>query len=176
MIYFCYYTEPKREKSVAHAMKRRGYETFVPMETRVVFRRQAKRREKKPVDVLYPMFVGYMFVGFEDGCEHQWPEPVHRFAAVLSAVKGAGGVVCFTQKAIDKLKEMEKQSVPHVMAAHMRKSFAAGEMVYVVRGPNRDIKAKVAIEEIKGSKARLMLMYFGALRGVDVPLEALEAA
>lgn len=170
--WFCYRVAPQKEFALELALRSRGLNAYVPTEKRVLFRRQAGA--KKQQEKLYPLLVGYIFVGFQD--KSDWPVPIHRFDAIKSAVSCAGGAACFSDAAIQNLKDLASRSVAHTLSRPTRRSFAAGEMVTVVRGPARDPRHKVKIERIKGRKATLILQWLGAEREIDVPLEALEAA
>ena len=163
---YAFWVSPQRELAAQKILRARGYDVFVPVETKFYRRKHAKKREEKT----YPMMVGYIFIGFDDPSD--WPA-VMRFDVVKSIVGFGGCPSRFTAKAMLYLHGLSGESIAHKASVNTRKSFAPGDMVSIERGALKGTSCRV--ESVRGQKARLVFELLGC-PSIEVPVDALEAA
>lgn len=162
MTYYAFRVSPQKERAAEEALRKRGFDPFVPVEKRFL-RRMGKQRKK--VERFYPLLIGYVLVPLST--------PLHMRAIfsldVIKSVVGFGGVPApIKDSAITSLRHLHGSEIQD--SRNNRASFSRGETVRITTGPFRD--RDVVVEMIKGERARVLL----GLLELDVKLDALEAA
>ena len=183
MIWYAIRTAPQRELTLAGRhdengvwlpglLEKRGYQVFCP--TEVKFRKTILKGRRVSIPKLYPMFLGYCFVGGK----FSWLE--------LMAENHVQGVVGFpdehgnrrpapiSESEMDKLRAMSGGLVPHRRSVNTHRAFRVGESAAIAVGPFAH--QIVTIANLHGSKARVFLNLFNVTREVEVDLDVLDVA
>ena len=153
--WYAVYTRPRHEKKVFEALQEMGWETFLPMVTRI---RVWKDRKKK---VEMPLFSSYLFARFD----YKYRFDLLHISGVVKVVNFKGVPAVVPEWQIDALKKMienpEKMQLEHYMRA--------GEQVEVTDGVFKGMRG--AIKVIKGS-TRLLVTIEGIQQTVSVELDS----
>ena len=163
-------TAPQREFVSQTILRRRGFMTFVPIETKL---RRKTRYCKVRIPKDFPMVPGYLFVHDIDN-QFRWRDlfSVH----TIQSVVGFDGKPALIPDA--KIQELAKLSVNSVLPnphkfLKTRNEFAPGDTVAIWSGPFEG--AKVRVQGIIGRKAQVLLDMFGGQRIVDIDVDMIEA-
>lgn len=166
MTWYALRTAPQREFAVEAMLRIKGYEVFLPTETKV--RRQQGRNGKR-VTVTYPMFVRYIFVGGKFSWLH------------LMAERHVSGVVGFdgtpspiSDAEISRMRAMSGSNVPHRHSVNPHRALRTGELAEITSGPFAGQVVK--IEGLHGQKAKIFMNLFGTRKEVEIATDKLEAA
>ena len=155
----------QREFVVEHVLKKQGFHVFFP--TKKVFRQKSKYSKEKR-EVLLPMFVGWVFVG--------WPEDQNRWADLFKAnliasVAGYGGQAMRIdpddmEAALARWGGVATHAPERERFMQTHREFDVGDTVTVMSGPFADLPARVV--SLRGSEARVMVDIFGRATPVQV--------
>lgn len=171
--WFVLLVPPQKEYQACNALRLRGIDAFVPVETR--WRRKNRYRKAK-VEVEYPLLRRYVLVGFYPD-ERPWGR-VLDLPLVNGVICRDGQPFGISYRAIEHLigKDDEAKVRAPVEQRYMRtyREFAEGDEAMVTHGSLDGWK--VRIEEIDGPSARILVDMLGKAQYLDVPLEILEAA
>lgn len=165
MTWFAIRCAPQREIAVEAMLRRKGYDVFLPTETKM---RRLRRGAKKREMVTYPTFTGYLFV--------KAPVPwLHLMAErhVMGFVGFDGSPAPIAEAEIAKLKNMSG-NVPHRHSVNPHRALRTGELAEIQAGPFAGQVVK--IEGLHGNKARIFMNLFGVRKLADIELSKLEAA
>jgi transcription antitermination factor NusG len=153
--WFAIYVKPKTEKSVAAALRLKGYEEFLPM-----YRCRQKLR-KKPLMCEAPLFPNYVFCRLNS----ETYGPIVTTPGVVRIV-GFGGRPF-------PLEELEIRSIQSLIYAKMEPTpcpyLAVGEFIYVKEGPLMGTSGWITRI---GNKARLVVSISLLQRSVAVELDS----
>lgn len=181
--WFAIRTAPQRELTLAGRhdengewlpglLEKRGYQVFCP--TEVKFRKTIKKGRRVSIPKLYPMFLGYCFVGGS----FSWLE--------LMAENYVQGVVGFpdafgnrrpapiSEAEMARLRSMSGGLVPHRRSVNPHKSLRIGEKAEIAVGPFAG--QIVEIKGIQGRKAKIFVSLFGHATLTEIQIADLEAA
>lgn len=165
--WFILRTAAREELTAAIILERSGCAVLHPR--RAVFRKINRYRHGK-VELLQPLLVRYLFVGF-DGAPN-WLQ-----ALACSSVSGFVGIGGHPRSiAFDTIAAFMRGHRCHDAPGHHRHmlthhEFEAGDTVEVLRGPLRG--HHVQVEAIEGAQARALLTLFGREQSVDMALDNL---
>jgi transcription antitermination factor NusG len=169
MIWFALRTAPQKEFTAQLLLDRRGFQTFVPVETK--WKRVGPRKQRVPHQ--YPMLVRYVFVS-SDQQQFPWHDVLRvQSLPVTGVVTFDGQPAKIPQSAIEKLAKISGNSF-RTKETKVHRSFVPGDQVEIVSGAFAGWS--VPVESIKGPMAKVLIPMLGQTREVEVALEALEAA
>lgn len=117
--------KPRHEKSVAHALKDKGYDEFLPLYE--VRRRWVHRNSQTVRRMRLPLFPNYVFCRFDP--DH--PLPVLKTPGVLRLVSFAKVPVPLDETEVMSLKRIVESGLP----AAPHPSLHTGSRIRVCRGP-----------------------------------------
>jgi len=166
MTWYAIRTAPQREFTVEAMLRVRGYDVFMPVETKRKRVGRGQGRRIKPVS--YPMFIRYIFV--------KGPVPwLHLLATnhVTGVVGFDGAPAPIDDGAIAKVKAMSAD-VPHKASVNPHRALREGELAEIMAGPFAGQVVKIS--GLRGTKARIFLNLFGSKKEAEINLEDLEAA
>lgn len=169
--WLAYRTLPAKERLSEFHLSRAGAVAFLPMEIKA---RRRTHHSKRLVQVELPLLTRTLFVGFEPGAPKRWQE-----VCQLPMIQGVIAAWCMDGM-LRPVTITEQQM--HVMLgcvgdmsrANPRRSFGLGDLVRIRDGAFAGFFSRV--QAVKGQNARVELHILGSSRGVDIPLEMLEAA
>ena len=164
MTWYAIRTAPQRERAVEAMLRVQGYVVFLPVETKI--KRVGLKRTRR--EVVYPMFVRYLFV--------RAPVPwLH-----LMAVNHVTGVVGFDgtpapieDHEIERIKNMSG-NIPHRASVNPHRALRTGELAEITAGPFSGQVVKIT--GLHGNKARIFVNLFGGVKEAEILLADLEAA
>lgn len=169
--WLAFITRPGKEWLAEFHLSRVGQTVFLPIEVK---KQRVSHHVKRMREIELPLLTRCLFIGFEPGAPKPWQEICH-----LSLIQG----VIATWGADGMLRPMTiPEAELHAMLGRIgdiartnpRRSFGLGDLVRIKGGPFAGFFSRV--QGVKGQNARLELHILGSARGVDIPLEQLEAA
>ena len=158
-------THPQAEAWANANLNRRGYRTYLPM----VLRHRPDRVTPTLLhNVLAPLWPGYLFVHHDS--RDSW-RPIYETPAVRSVLKTRDQIQWANAGAVEALEASEelRRSIEPPNA-----SWASGTVLEVASGSFRGHRG--ALVRVTKDRAAILLMLFGVLRQVDVPLDNLAVA
>jgi transcription antitermination factor NusG len=169
VIWYCLRVAPQKEFACQMILDRRGFATFVPIETK--WRRTGPKKTRTPYQ--YPMIPRYIFLGSE---QKQFPtHDLLRLSGLpVQGVVTINGIPA--QISHNDMAKLAKQSGNcfSTRETKVHRSFVPGDQVEIVSGAFAGWS--VPVESIKGPMAKVLIPMLGQTREVEVALEALEAA
>lgn len=165
MTWYAIRTAPQREIAVEAMLRRKGYEVFLPTETKI---RRPSIKSRKRLAVIYPMFTRYVFIGGGFSWLHLLAE-----RHVTGVVGFDGAPAPISEAEILKLKNMSGD-IPHRHSVNPHRALRTGELAEIQSGPFAGQVVK--IEGLLGNKARIFMNLFGVRKLADIELSKLEAA
>lgn len=165
MNWFAIRCAPQRELAVEAMLRRKGYDVFLPTETKY---RLVSRHAKRRVAVVYPLFSRYIFVGGKFSWLHLMAE-----RHITGCVGFNGTPAPISEAEIQKLRNMSGD-VPHRHSVNPHRALRVGELAEIQAGPFQG--QVVQVEGLAGSKARIFLNLFGVRKLAEIELSKLEAA
>lgn len=156
-------------KWVPGLLERKGYKTYLPIETKTKRTRKSKRRQ-----VSYPMLRGYVFVAFEDHSIEIFNLLNERLVIDIVRDLSTGYPAQISQAQMDRLKAMSGTLVPHHRSVNTHKALRVGDMAEIVTGPYQGQLVKVV--GLHGQKAKIFRNLFGSEMLVGIDIDQLEAA
>lgn len=164
-------TMPAKERLAEFHLSRAGAMVFLPMETKA---RRITHHSKRMTQIELPLLTRTLFVGFEPGAPKRWQE-ICQLSLIQGVVAawGADGMLRPVTITEAQLHVMLGR-IGDLARTNPRRSFGLGDLVRIKDGPFAGFFSR--IQGVKGQNARLELHILGSARGVDIPLEQLEAA
>ena len=169
MTWFAFRVQPQREFASQEIVNRHGFRAIVPYEWRVVRRvRHLKKRDSR----IYPKMVGYLLV--ETLHPPNWYQ-MFSMHCLKSVVGFDGEPTPIPKAAIERLLKEQGEAMPHRLSRNTRRaSLMPGDTARVFAGPLQGFEGRV--EDVRGSRARMLFAGAGAFENIEVPIENLEAA
>lgn len=148
--WYCLYTRPRHEKSVAKQCIRLGADFYLPLRT-VTHRYRSGRKSR-----WLPLFAGYVFC-CADTDQHIELSRAERVLSVIEVVDQENFLDELHQIYLGLQVSPELDTVPYL---------AAGQRVEIVRGPFKGIRG--VVEAVRG---RFRVMLIATIMNRSVPLE-----
>jgi transcription antitermination factor NusG len=164
-------THPGKEWMAEYHLSRMGRTVFLPIEIK---KRRVSHHAKRMREFELPLLTRCLFVGFEPGLPKLWQDICHlSLIQGVIAAWGADGMLRPVSITEAQMYVMLGR-IGDMVHTNPRRSFGLGDLVRIKDGPFAGFFSKV--QGIKSQSARLELHILGSSRGVDIPLEQLEAA
>lgn len=161
-VWFACYTNIKCEARAELGLKAKGFDTFLPRETRIRVRRGRK------ITITLPVFSRYLFVAFDPDRE-EWFHPIKSTDGVEALLENNQIPVRISAKVIDRLRHAEANGV-----FDKGKTPQAGEEFRVVGGgPFDDLIGKV-MSAPQSNRIKLLLKIMNRAVAVEFSLADLE--
>ena len=157
MNWYLLFTKPRQEAVALVNLERQGYHCYLPQW------QVEKRRGRKVVPAVEPLFPRYLFVELDTGPSGLSWAPIRSTVGVSSLVRFGTQPAKAPEGLIDALREME--------AAHARRAsepFAPGETVLVREGPFAGLQA---IYQSRDADQRITVLLEVMSRPVKLKLE-----
>lgn len=168
---------PQKEFAAEQILRRVGYAAFAPVELKFPrARRGSRARNHEAKAKRYPLFVRYVFAGFEKAA-NEGVIPLFELSKlnIIKGVVGFGGQpLKLPGQVVKDLMQMSGQSIPWRSSPNPHKSFRKGDRAEIVEGAFSGYT--LPILEIEGQFAAFMVQFLGKQQKVKVPLRFLEAA
>lgn len=164
-------TVPAKERMAEFHLSRAGATVFLPMEMKA---RRVTHHSKRMTQIELPLLTRTLFVGFEPGAPKPWQE-ICRLSMIQGVIAawGADGMLRPFTITEPELHLMLGR-IGDMVRTNPRRSFGLNDLVRIKDGPFAGFCSRV--QGVKSQKARLELHVLGSMRGVEIPLEQLEAA
>lgn len=141
--YACY-TSSRQEKKVDELLRRRGFESFLPL-----IPRQRQWSDRKQT-VLWPMFPSYVFARFALRDYHA----ILTTPGVATVVRSNGYPVAVSEAELDNVRALAQVLAETGIEAILRPMIRKGQRIRVIDGPFRGIEGIVV--QIRGKKRVLV--------------------
>ena len=136
--WFAIYVQSRQERVVASSLINKGFETCLPLTTRL---RQWSDRCKH---IEEPVFPGYLFCKFDPNLR----TPILRTAGVVQILGAGRQVIPLEPEEIDSVRALERAKVPVESCPYVNKGELAymnkGERVYIMDGPLQGLSGIIA--------------------------------
>lgn len=162
-----------QELTIERWISRDGFATFCPVRREYRYRNQVARAKKRKHQAKYPLLPGYVFFGLSNQTP-SW-SALWRYSAIIGVI-GDHGIPrrCQHRPLADLMQRHARGefTAPDIHA-HMAtyREFSIGDNVTTIDG---SLNGKVI--SLTGSKARVLMDFFGAERIVEARTENLVAA
>lgn len=161
-LWFACYTNPMAEDRAELGLKAKGFDTFLPHETKIRVRRGRKIKTTTPV------FPRYVFVAFDPALE-EWCYPIKSTDGVEAVLENNQSPMQIPSTVIDRLRHAEANGV-----FDKGKTPLPGEKFRVVGGgPFDDLIGKV-MSAPRAGRLRLLLTIMNRAVAVEFSLADLE--
>jgi transcription termination/antitermination protein NusG len=165
---------PQKERVAETILQKVQVPCFVPVELKYPRKRaRFQARDKKLEPKRYPMFIRYVFAGFEG------PIPLYdlsRLNVVTGVVGFDGRPFPIPQSAIDRLMKLSGTSIPWRNAPNPHKSFRTGDTVELVEGAFTGHTVDIIEVDQDGKFFEFLVRFMGKQQRVRQPLAFAEAA
>lgn len=154
-------------------LEKKGYsKVFCPTETK--YRKTIRKGRRMSIPVLYPMFVGYIFVGGGFSWLNLMAENYVQGVIGFPDEHGNRRPAPISETEMDKLRAMSGGLVPHRRSVNPHRALRVGEKAEIAIGPFAG--QVVEIKGIQGRKAKIFVSLFGHATLTEIAVADLEAA
>jgi transcriptional antiterminator RfaH len=158
-------THPQAERWANSNLQRNGYRTYLPL---VAVQRRDRTLPTLRHTVIVPLFARYLFVAHDN--QAIW-RPIRETPGVASVLNSGGQIQYARAGDVEAVRAAEaiRRSITPPGA-----SWAPGIVLEVSGGPFRGHRGSLVA--VRRDRAAILLVLFGVLRRVDVPLDNLVVA
>ncbi len=137
-MWYLVFTKPRQEKRAGDNLERQGFQAFLPMMKKEVFRQNALNKIEEP------LFKRYFFVQFDEKCS-PWHK-IRNTLGVTELVRFGNELATIPDEMIDALKTFEVST---------SEIFNKGEVLKVTDGPFKDLEV---IYQLKDGNRRAIVL------------------
>jgi len=160
--WFVFYTKSRQEKSVNELLHKRGFESYLPLQT--VMRQWSDRKKKVEV----PLFNSYIFVSVE---EHVIPD-VLQIPGIAWNIRLNGKPAILHAKELETIKRFVETGF--LLETHsIQEKFEVGDRVKVMDGPLKGVQGKL-IENYNKHFFCMLLESIGQVITVQIDPQILQ--